>query len=157
MKCWRLKKKKKHSELADSNVLDLISSWFNLTHSLVRLISTSGLPSGKESACNAGDTGSIPGSGRPSWRRKWQPTPVFLLGKSHGQRNLLAKVHRVAKNQTQLSHWAPTCTHTRVHTHTQAPPEQTDLSLFLFSFISPFQFSSIASRSEQKIWPRSSK
>ena len=22
------------------------------------------------------------------WRRKWQTTPVFLLGKSHGQRNL---------------------------------------------------------------------
>ena len=24
-----------------------------------------------------------------SWRRKWQPTPVFLHGKSHGQRNLV--------------------------------------------------------------------
>ena len=23
------------------------------------------------------------------WRRKWQPTPVFLSGKSHGQRNLV--------------------------------------------------------------------
>ena len=23
-----------------------------------------------------------------SWRRKWQPTPVFLPGKSHGQRSL---------------------------------------------------------------------
>ena len=22
------------------------------------------------------------------WRRKWQPTPVFLAGKSHGQMNL---------------------------------------------------------------------
>ena len=22
------------------------------------------------------------------WRRKWQPTPVFLLGKSYGQRSL---------------------------------------------------------------------
>ena len=22
------------------------------------------------------------------WRRKWQPTPVFFLGESHGQRNL---------------------------------------------------------------------
>ena len=29
---------------------------------------------------NAGDSGSIPGSGRFPWRRKWQPTPVFLLG-----------------------------------------------------------------------------
>ena len=24
----------------------------------------------------------------PLWRRKWQPTPVFLPGKSHRQRNL---------------------------------------------------------------------
>ena len=23
-----------------------------------------------------------------SWRRKWQPTPVYLPGKFHGQRNL---------------------------------------------------------------------
>ena len=23
------------------------------------------------------------------WRRKWQPTPVFLLGESHGQRSLV--------------------------------------------------------------------
>ncbi|XDA89333.1 hypothetical protein R6Z07M_018977 [Ovis aries] len=23
------------------------------------------------------------------WKRKWQPTPVFLLGKSHGQRSLV--------------------------------------------------------------------
>ena len=39
----------------------------------------------KASAYNAGDPGSIPGLGRAPWRRKWQPTPVFLPGKSHGQ------------------------------------------------------------------------
>ena len=27
--------------------------------------------------------------GKISWRRKWQPTPVFLPGKSHGRRNLV--------------------------------------------------------------------
>ena len=43
----------------------------------------------KVSACNAGDLGSIPGSGRFPWRRKWQPIPVFLPGESHGQRNLV--------------------------------------------------------------------
>ena len=26
---------------------------------------------------------------RESWRRKWQPSPVFLPGKSHGQRSLV--------------------------------------------------------------------
>ena len=43
---------------------------------------------GKESACNAGDLGLTPGLGRFPWRRKWQPTPVFLPGESHGQRSL---------------------------------------------------------------------
>ena len=33
--------------------------------------------------------GSVPGSGRFHWRRKWQPTPVFLPGESHGQRSLV--------------------------------------------------------------------
>ena len=58
-----------------------------LTHTVIH----SGLPwwlSGRESICNAGDMGSIPGPGDP-WRKKWQPTPVFLPGKSHGQRSLV--------------------------------------------------------------------
>ena len=41
----------------------------------------------KESACNAGDQGST-WDGKSPWRRKWQPTPLFLPGKSHGQRSL---------------------------------------------------------------------
>ena len=44
--------------------------------------------SSKESACNAGDTGLIPGLGKIPWRMKWQPTLVFLSGKSHCQRSL---------------------------------------------------------------------
>ena len=43
---------------------------------------------GKEPACQAGDLGSISGSGRFPWRRQRQPTPVFLPGESHGQRSL---------------------------------------------------------------------
>ena len=46
----------------------------------------------EESTCNSGDTGdagSIPGSGRSPGGRKWQPTPVLLLEKSHGQRSLV--------------------------------------------------------------------
>ena len=39
---------------------------------------------GKESTCNAQDTGDA-GS---ILRRKWQPTPAFLPEKSHGQRSL---------------------------------------------------------------------
>ena len=39
-----------------------------------------------------------------SWRRPWQPTPVFLPGESHGQRSLVgySPYHRVAKSRTQL-------------------------------------------------------
>ena len=36
----------------------------------------------KESTCSVGDLGSIRGLGRFLGRRKWQPTPVFLPGKS---------------------------------------------------------------------------
>ena len=47
--------------------------------------------SGKESACQCRDirdVGSIPELERIPWKSKWQPTPVFLPGKSHGQRSL---------------------------------------------------------------------
>ena len=37
---------------------------------------------------DAGDMGFIPWVGKIPWRRKWQPTPVFLPGESHGQRSL---------------------------------------------------------------------
>ena len=39
---------------------------------------------GKESACNAGDLGSILGLGRFPWRRERLPTPVFWPGEFHG-------------------------------------------------------------------------
>ena len=55
-----------------------------LSHSLH--LGFPGRSDGKESSCNAGDLGSISGSGRPL-EREWQPTPVFLLGEFHGQRD----------------------------------------------------------------------
>ena len=45
----------------------------------------------KNLPANAGDirdVGSIPRLVRFPWRRAWQPTPMFLPRKSHGQRNL---------------------------------------------------------------------
>ena len=44
---------------------------------------------GKESTCNAGDLGSIPGLGRSPGERDRLPTPVFWPGEFHGQRSLL--------------------------------------------------------------------
>ena len=43
----------------------------------------------KASACNVGDLGSIPGSGRSPGEGHRQPTPVFLPGESHGRRSLV--------------------------------------------------------------------
>ena len=42
----------------------------------------------KNLPASAGDVGLIPGPGCFPWRRKQLPTPVFLTGKSHGQRRL---------------------------------------------------------------------
>ena len=36
------------------------------------------------------------------WRRKWQPTPVFLPGESQGWRGLGAAVYGVAQSRTRL-------------------------------------------------------
>ena len=50
-----------------------------------------GLPqwlSGRESTCQCRRCRFAPWVRKICWRRKWQPTPVFLPGKSRGQRNL---------------------------------------------------------------------
>ena len=44
--------------------------------------------SGKESACQCRRCGLDPWVWKIPWRREWQPTPVFLPGKSHGQEEL---------------------------------------------------------------------
>ena len=51
-----------------------------------------GLPlwfSSKESVCNAGDVGSIPGLGRSLGEGAGSPPQYSRLGKSHGQRSLV--------------------------------------------------------------------
>ena len=56
--------------------------------------------SGKESACNAGDSKDR----FTPWKRKWQTTPVFLPGESHRQRSLVGySFWEVAKSLTVLS------------------------------------------------------
>ena len=44
--------------------------------------------SGKELACQSRRRGFNPWVRKIPWRRKWQPTPVFLPGKSQGQKSL---------------------------------------------------------------------
>ena len=45
--------------------------------------------SNKEPACQCRRCRFCPWVGKIPWSRKWQPTPVFLPGKSHGQRSLV--------------------------------------------------------------------
>ena len=68
----------------------------------------------KESACNAGDPLQHrrprfdPWVGKIPWRRKWQPTPVFLPEEFHGQRSLVGYSPWGHKSQTPLSNYAMT-------------------------------------------------
>ena len=43
----------------------------------------------KEYACHSKRCGFNLWVRKIPWRRKWQPTPVFLPGESHGQRSLM--------------------------------------------------------------------
>ena len=85
--------------------------------------------SGKESACQCRRhrrRGFDPWDGKISWRRKWQSTPGFLLGKSRGQRSL-AGYSPWGCGETRLCTWAHT------HTHMHIP-------LFVFPFIAWWTF-----------------
>ena len=62
--------------------------------------------SGKESASKYRRCNFNPWIRTISWRRKWQPTPIFLPGKFHGQRRLgfieLQKCQTLLSNTAQM-------------------------------------------------------
>ena len=71
----------------------------------------SGFPSGsevKESACQCWRHGFESGVRKIPWRRLRQPTPVFLPGKSHGQKSLVGYSPWGSKSQTRLNSWTTT-------------------------------------------------
>ena len=76
---------------------------------------------GKESACNVGDLGLIPGLGRFPWKKERLPTPVFwqIL-----ENSMDCIVHGVAKSKTGLSvfHWITELEWTGTGIKTQAFP-----------------------------------
>ena len=75
---------------------------------VLRILYFPGSTRGEEPACQRRrhKTPSFgPWVGKVPWRRKRQPTPVFLPGDSHGQRSL-AGYRRVAKSRTRLGNLA---------------------------------------------------
>ena len=71
-----------------SFVLSFLHTFFD--HSLIKF--SIGLPwwlSGEEPACQYRRRRFDPWVGQIPWRRKWQPTPLFLPGESQGQRGLV--------------------------------------------------------------------
>ena len=58
---------------------------------------------GKESACNAGDPASIPGSGRSPGGGNGNPLLYSCLEDAMDRGAWPAMVHKIAKSQTQLS------------------------------------------------------
>ena len=66
-------------------------------------IHTLGGSDGKESACNAGDLGLIPGSGRFPGEGNGNPFQYFCLENSMDRGVWWATVHGVTKSPTQLN------------------------------------------------------
>ena len=48
-----------------------------------------------------------PWVGMIPWKREWQPTPVFLPGQSHGQRNLASYSPQGRKESDMTEHKIP--------------------------------------------------
>ena len=71
----------------------------------------------KESACNAGDPGSISGSGRSLGKGNGYPLQYSCLENPVARGAWQAAIHGVKKSQTRLS---TQHTHTHTHTHTSS-------------------------------------
>ena len=84
-----------------------VISWGSLIWEMVRVrVGFPGGISGKEPACQCRRCGFDPWVGKISWRRAWQPTPIFLPGESHGQRSLAGyspRVCRIRQNWSNLA------------------------------------------------------
>ena len=78
------------SQRFSKNDNNMVLSWTGrYCHSLPGFLGGTG---GKESTClcrRCKRRWFDPWVGKIPWRRKWQPTPIFLPGKSHGQRNVV--------------------------------------------------------------------
>ena len=97
-------------------------------------VPSEGLPwwlSGKESARWFRRLRFDPCIGKISWRRAWQPTPLFLPGEAHGQRSLVGD-----------SPWGLRVRHNRAtntHAHIFMPAEALGSDWWLYPWLVPYQ------------------
>ena len=87
------------------------------------------LHSGKESTCQCRRPRFNLWFGRIPWDRKWQPTPVFLPKKFHGQRTLVGYSPWGCKESDTAQH---ACTHAIISTLVFTPGASASLSSSLF-------------------------
>ena len=85
-----------HHRWCHINHLNVLKTNKQIARLLIHWILTTYKPAlwlrGKKSACQCRSwkrCGFDPWVGKIPWNRKWQPAPVFLPGKSHGQRSLV--------------------------------------------------------------------
>jgi len=71
-----------------SIILEILKVLLDLTDMEFRITGVTHGSDGKDSACSARRPGFDPWVRKSPWRRKWQPTPVFLAWKI-AQRSLL--------------------------------------------------------------------
>ena len=118
--------------------------------------------SGNESACQCRRCkrlGFYPWLRKMPWSRKWQPTPVFLPGKFHGQRSL-ADYSPWCHKEMDMTECAHTHTHTHTHTHSHKGLKTVVWFLAVICLLK-FWFTSISSYSgqgkcfgqEENLWP----
>ena len=86
----------------ETNIYIYIYSLLHITLYILLYGGFSGGSDGKESACNTGDPGLIPGSGRSSEGNGY-PLQYFCLENSMARGALQATVHGVTKSGIQLS------------------------------------------------------
>ena len=116
---------------SDSDSVNLLDEWLGASHwrfqcfeflvSKMRVVKVLGLPkwcSGKEYACQCRRCWRCrfnPWIRKIPWWRKWQPTPLFLLGKFYGQRSLVSyrpwdrkesdMTEQLNKQQSRIRDW----------------------------------------------------
>ena len=86
---WRIPQTEKPHELQSMGLQRVEKDWVSHTHRHIHIY-TQDLPGGKESTYIMRRLRFNPCVSKIPWRRKLQPTPVFLSGKSHGHWSLVS-------------------------------------------------------------------